>query len=399
MKNKLTGIVLLIALLTLANNASAQFTITIPKIPKIKKQIPTTDTQPTDTTSTATSSDDNPSSSPSAPGVRGRPISGARITFSNNPDGSNPKTTFSSSEYIYGRLDLGGRTMYDAFGLKNQGANAKFYYINYDMQIWKPGQQPSDNNWAGHSYTLVTKEDAQKTYWNFDVLPEPTRVSTLRSAVADEFEYYKGVAGVYSTYYDADSARRRFPDSGTYTIDITLYGDSYDDWGKRTNHDEMYPTVSAQAAFQFSGSDGQTLVTNAVKARDSLEAVRNRRDMLHAMPDFWARGAAPPDARLAPARLVPMIKSYIGQWNLTYMKHMIYPISGPAWAIEKNDLGIPRYRRFTSAIYIIYRDPKENGCKMGYLEFYEPYAGGGTYSQGVLNGISDVKSIDCAVVR
>ena len=67
--------------------------------------------------------------------------------------------------------------------------------------------------------------------------------------------------------------------------------------------------------------------------------------------------------------------------------------------IEKNDLGIPRYRRMTSAIYIIYREPKDSSCQIGYLEMHEPYAGGGTYSEAVLSGISEVKYIDCAAVK
>ena len=187
----------------LTQPATGQFTITIPKVkvPKIpKKEAPATTTNnpdPVTSNSDSPVTSDSVSSSQPIGDVRGMPIPGARITFSNNPDGSNPKTTFTSSEFIYGRLDLGGKTVYDAFGLKNQGANAKFYYINYDLQIWKPGEKPWDK-WAGNSYTLVTKEDAQKTYWNFDVLPEPTKVSTRKSAIADELEYYNSGAGVYT---------------------------------------------------------------------------------------------------------------------------------------------------------------------------------------------------------
>lgn len=394
-KLSVTLIAVIVTALFLAITATAQFSIPKIKIPKVPK----TDTSSQPSSSDSPSSPASNSSSPTSSGdVRGIPIRGARITFSNNPDGSNPKTSFSSSEYIYGHLDLGGRTMAEAFGL-NKMANASFYYINYDIQIWKPGEKPWDN-WSGHNYTLVTKEDAQKTYWNFDVLPDPTNVSTRGSAVSDELEYYKFVSGIYGKWYDADSARSTFPQSGTYTIDITLFGNSYDDWGKSTGKIEEFPTASAQFAFQFSGADGQTLVANSKKAKDNMEAAKNRREMLHAMPDFWARGANPAaEPKLAPARLVPMIKNYIGQWNLTYMKHMIYPFNGPIWAVEKNDLGIPRYRRVTSAIYIIYRDPKDNSCQLGTLDMREPYAGGGTYSEAILNGIGDIQYIDCYVVK
>src|SRR5688500_14628057 len=136
----------------LTEPAIGQFTNTIPKIkvPKVPKQnAPATPANPDPVTSNSDSSMTSNSDSSSQPrgNVRVMPIPGVRVTFSNNPDGSNPKTTFTSSEYIYGRLDLGGKTVYDAFGLKNQGAAAKFYYINYDLQIWKPGEKPWDK-WA-----------------------------------------------------------------------------------------------------------------------------------------------------------------------------------------------------------------------------------------------------------
>jgi hypothetical protein len=376
---------------------AGQFSIPKIKIPKI----PSKDSTPT-TSSPDRSADQSPSTISAAAGreVRGRPIAGAKITFSSNPDGSNPKTSFSSSEFIYGKLDLGGKTIYEAFDLKNQ-TDVPFYYINYDVVIYKPGQKPYEGNWGGaFNQTLVTKEDAKKTYWNFDVLPDPLKISTIKSMLANEKDFSKkGLAGIYTKWYDPDSARRTFPQSGTYIMDVTIWGDSYDDWGKTTFESEKKPTASAMFTFQFNGPDGQTLVANQGKALKTLEAAKNASEMLHAMPDWWARGAVSPEAKLTPARLVPMIKNYIGQWNLTYLKHMIYPFKGPVWAVEKNDLGIPRYRRVTSAIYIIYKDPKDNSCQIGYLEMHEPYAGGGTYSEPVLNGISDVKYIDCSAVR
>ena len=377
--------------------AVAQFTIPKIKIPKIPKKDapanPTTADNPVTTSNPDSSSpgqrDDN---------VRGAPISGAKITFSNNPDGSNPKSSFSSSEYIYGRLDLGGRTMYDVFGWKALG-DAKFYYLNYDIQVWKPGEKPWDN-WSGHSYTLVSKEDAQKTYWTFDVLPDPSKISTIGSAIADELQYYNGGRSIYSKWYDEASARSTFPQSGTYSIDVTLFGDSYDDWGKPTGSIEKYPTASAAFAFQFSGADGPTLVANSKKAHASVEAAKNRREMLHAMPDWWYKPATGvTDAKLAPARLVPQIKGFIGQWNLTYMKHMIINFTGPLWVIEKNDLGIPEYRMVKPYIYIIYKDPKDSSCQVGALYMRESYSGAGTYGAPYLGGIRDVQYIDCAVVK
>lgn len=377
-----------------AQSAAGQFPkINLPKFPK--KEAPATPNNPDPVSPTSDSS------SPVRGGdVRGKPIPGAKITFSNNPDGSNPKTSFTSSEYIYGRLDLGGRTVYDAFGLKNLGADAKFYYICYPMSIFQPGKEPWEHAWHnGSNFVLMTKEDAQKTYWNFDVLPDPAKITTLMGAIEDDLNYFNSPAGIYSQFYNADSARSLFPQSGPYTVDITLFGKSYDDWGKPTGETDKYPTASARFAFQFSGTDGQTLVANHTKARGSVEAAKNRKEMLHAMPDWWAKGATPPEPKLAPARLVPLIKGFIAQWNLTYIKHMIVKPDGPLWVIQKNDLGIPDYRMVVPYIYIIYKDPKDSSCQLGALYMREPYSGAGTYGEPYLGGIRDVQYIDCAAIK
>src|SRR5215204_5447886 len=308
--------------------AKAQFPLPKIKIPKIPKtDAPATSNNPSTTNSPSTSNSDSPSESRSSDdsGVRGVPIPGAKISFSSSPDGSNPKTTFTSSEYIYGRMDFGGKTMYDAFGWKAMG-DKKFYYVSYWLKILPAGSnQGWEHDWHnGRGYTLVTKEEAQKTFWNFDVLPDPAKASTLSSALPDELEYYKGVSGMWPQIGDMDSARRTFPQNGTYTVDMTVFGDSYDDWGKPAGDFEKFSTVSATLAFQFSGTDGQKLAAGYEKAKEAIESARNRREMLHAMPDWWYKPATGvTDPNLAPARLVPLIKGFIGQWNMTYMKHMI----------------------------------------------------------------------------
>lgn len=396
-KLSITLIVAIAAASFLALPAAGQFTLPKIKIPKIpKKDVPATPSSPDRSAGPASIS----TSTASTGEVRGKPIAGARVTFSNNPDGSNPKTTFSSSEYIYGRLDLGGKTVYEAFGLKNQ-TDVPIYYINYDVKIYKPGEKPYEGNWGGaFNNTLVTKEDAQKTYWNFDVLPDPSKISTMKSMLAYEKDFErKSVAGIYTKWHNEDSARSTFPQSGTYIIDVTVWGEAYDDWGKPTGSFEMRPTASAQFDFQFSGSDGQTLIANKLKAQKTLETAKIASEMHRKMPDWWSKAWTPTDPKLASARLVPMIKGYIGQWNLTYMKHMIVQFNGPLWVIEKNSLGIPEYRMAKPYIYIIYKDPKETSCNIGALYMRENYSGGGTYGAPYLGGIRDVEYIDCAVVK
>jgi hypothetical protein len=395
MKTTLTGIVLLIALFTLADTATAQFTITIPKIPKIKKDKPQPSVESPTTTSTTSS--DTSSSSSSASENRGKRIPGAKITFSTTPGGA-PSTNFKSSDFIYGKLDLGGQTIYDAFGLKGLGTR-DFYYIKYSIDITQDGK-PWEHNWHNRgSIVLVTKEDANKTYLNFDVAPDPAKLTTIACTLDDDIDYCKFPAGIYNQTGDVAAASSTFPKDGTYFGDVTLWMPGFDGWGKVVEGYENYPAVVGKFTYQFSMQDGQTLVANSQKATANAEKAKDRKDMYHAMPDWWFKGATPPEPKLAPARLVPLIKGFIGQWNLTYIKHMIVKPDGPLWTIQKNDLGIPEYRMVVPYIYVIYSDPRDSTCKVGALYMRESYAGAGTYGEPYLGGIRDIKQIDCAVVK
>ena len=381
----------------LAQPAMGQFPIPKIKVPKITK--PEASATPSNPDPVSSNSE---SSSPArGNNVRGVPIPGAKIIFSNNPDLSNPKTSFTSAENIYGRVDFGGRTMYDAFGWKAMG-NRDFYYVSYFLKILPAGSnQGWEHDWHnGRGYTLVSKEEAQKTYWNFDVLPDPAKSSTISSAIADELQYYNSPSGMWPYIRDMDNARRTFPQNGMYNVDITIYGDSYDDWGKPAGEFEKFPTVSAVIPFQFSGTDGQRIASGYATAQKAIESAKNRKEMLHAMPDWWYKPATGvTDPKLAPARLVPLIKGFIGQWNLTYMKHMITNFTGPLWVIEKNSVGIPEYRMVKPYIYVIYKDAKDNSCQVGALYMRESYSGAGTYGAPYLGGIRDIQYIDCAAVK
>ena len=402
MKTKLTWIALLIAFFALENAASAQFTITIPKLPKIKKEKPRIDVEtptvtPTVTTS-ITSSDASPSSLPAGSADRGKPIQGAKITFSTTPGGGTSSTNFKSSDFIYGKLDLGNQTIYDAFGLKGLGTR-DFYHIKYSIDITQDGK-PWEHNWHNRgSIVLVTKDDANKTYLNFDIVPDPAKLTTIVCTLDDNIDYCKFPAGIYNQTRDVATASSTFPKDGTYYVDITLWLPGFDGWGKVVSGYENYPAVVGKFTYQFSMQDGQTLVANSKKASLTAENAKNTKDMFRAMPDWWGKGKTPPDAKLSPASLTPMIKGFIGQWNLTYLKHTFPSFTGPLWVIEKDDYNLPKYRMVVPYIYVLYKQPKDNSCQIGALYMRESYAGGGRYGEPYLGGIRDIQYIDCAAIK
>src|SRR6478735_7766795 len=84
----------------LTQSAVGQFNLPKIKIPKIPKTDAPANPSTPNNPDPVTSNSDSSSTSKGGDSVRGVPISGAKIIFSNNPDGSNPKTSFTSSENI-----------------------------------------------------------------------------------------------------------------------------------------------------------------------------------------------------------------------------------------------------------------------------------------------------------
>ena len=120
------------------SSSKAQFPIKIPKIPKINKEQPSApDTSSTSDEITSSDRSSDPLSSDSED--RGKAIPGAKLAFSTSPFASGEaatKTNFRSSDFIYARVGLGGRSVYDAFGMKSMGVR-EFYYLYISMSVSK----------------------------------------------------------------------------------------------------------------------------------------------------------------------------------------------------------------------------------------------------------------------
>jgi hypothetical protein len=382
--------------------AAAQFPIKIPKIPKINIEKPSSTPDTSSTTGEITSSPSSSNSSSSESSDEGKAIPGAKLLFSTTPftSGGANRTTFTSSDFVYARLDLGGKTVYDAFGMKNMGARDSYYvYVSMKGSKNPTGDSPI---WINFDVImLVTKSDANKTYLDIDLVPDPSKLTPTWICSTNDSSQYCGPSGGLINDHrlrDVDLASHTFPSDGTYYIDVRVWVETFDAWGKRVGGRDDSPVAGGTFTYRFSMQDGQTLVANATKAKASAENAKRASTMMHAMPDFWGKYPTPPDPNFAPARLVPMIKGAIGQSNM-YLKHSIYSYSGPLWVIETNELNIPRFKRAVPAIYIIYKDSKDNACKIGYLEMRQDYAGGGTYGQAYLGYIKGVKDIDCSVIK
>ena len=113
MKKPITRTVAYLSLFTLflcTASISAQFKINIPKIPKITRDKPQTPQTTSEDASTASpSSSANPVSTRTSEIRAGIPIPGAKVFFSTTPftnGNAGAKSTFTSQEFIYGRIEL-----------------------------------------------------------------------------------------------------------------------------------------------------------------------------------------------------------------------------------------------------------------------------------------------------
>src|ERR1044072_4031857 len=112
------------------------------------------------------------------------------VVFSNQQNAS--KTIFASNEFIYGKDDLGGKTVKEFFRLPD---NSKFPYpfLYYVVEVYKGDELLGQNNW---NVALVKPADVKQTSLNFDVLPDPAKATTVLSGT-EMFDAGKASAPLY----------------------------------------------------------------------------------------------------------------------------------------------------------------------------------------------------------
>lgn len=366
---------------------SAQFTIKIPKIPKINKEKPQTPQS-----ETATASPAKTVLARAAEIEGGRAVPGAKVYFSTTPfTGSNAgaKSTFTSQEFIYGRLEL-NQSISEAFGLSKM-PKRDYYYIRYKVFLGneETGIGPNTGN-----YLYLSKDDVGKNFLNFDVLPDPNNVNTVL-AVVDELWNYKFNASLVSEH----DVRSKFPGNGDYPVRVVLFQRNFDDYGETKFDEDPLPYAAGLFTFRFSASDWNTMNANQKKAFANAETAKNKRDTLKALPTWWGKTKAPADPKLSAARITAMLNDYARQWGRAYLGKFVWDsYSLPIWNIQKDNIGLPSYR-YAPHVWAIYKDNKDGMCYYGSHSIREDYSGAGTYGQAYLNTMGDRTYIDCAAVK
>ena len=317
-------------------------------------------------------------------------LPGAKMYFSDKPFGNNhdgSKTSFKSSDFIYGRIELDNQTLLDAF--KMSSIKTKYYYLHIRLGSFKNGEQMgSKNSWE---YLLIkNEEDVKKNYLNFDILPSPTAATSAMCGLED---FTSNIAGGPLYFIINHSS---FPDDGEYSIKVQLFLESFDGWGKQQDP-EKWPSVKNEFKFNFSSNDIQNLKKNG-EAGDEL--VRKNTFRLSKLPDHFSKPNTLGDPMLTNANIGAVLKRDLPSGNMTLLKFAVGNFTGPLWQVEKNDLGLILRRYVTPDIKIAYKF--DSDCYVGYARLWQEYVGGGKYGPLIVgsrscNSCGD--KIDCSLVK
>lgn len=323
-------------------------------------------------------------------------IPGATFYFSNKPFGNShegAKTSFKSSEYIYGRMELKDQTIENAFKVSPL---ANTYYLVYSFSVVKgeEGQYVS----TMHNSVMLKTEDIKKSAFNFDVLPEPALASTgIGMNDANGFDALHVSGG---PMYQIVS-EKSFPDNAEYTIQLQFYFRPIDGWGKGLPNSSDWPGVQGAFHFNFNAADVAAMYKNAAAVH---EAVKTTAFQQHKMPDYWPKTSRTlPDASVSPAALQAMIKAELSSSGDVLMKVVVANNSPNAlWIVQKNDLGIPTYELLAENVYTIYK--RDGKCFLGDVNIAKEYLGGGKYGKPYVRNVNVATSgygtgIDCGAIK
>ena len=361
---------LIVVVFAMVLGTFAQFPIKVPKIsiPKINKPNSPSGTSTPNSSSSqpaSTSADSQPSPSNSGENF----IAGAKLYFSNAPftcSSTGAASSFTSADYLN-------------YGIDVEANGQRTYYA-------LPRTEP----------ILITKEQAKQTYLNFDVLPDPNKITTIAGRIADDRSYYFDPAPLYALVGGTD-VRQIFPKTGTYKVTIRIDLNNFDEWGEMQREREKFPAVVSAFTFQFNVGDAQTLAANNKKASENALTARNRMETLTALPEWWGKTRAPSDPKLTVARLTPLLRDYTRE--ATYLNKFVWgEYSLPLWTIHKDSYGLPSYR-FGPQLWALYKHNKDGTCFFVRYSPRETYSGAGTYGPLHLQAMTSYTYVDCSAVR
>lgn len=390
-KDLILVLVLLIALGFGIQSVSAQFTIKIPKIPKITKPEVENNKPNSEKPGEQNSLNDSSQANP----LQAKPSALGKIYFSNQPFGSTNsggKTSFSTNEYIYGRFETGGKTLREVFGFAPISKENPEHKLLFNLYGYDPGIPSSYGDSNGHlvvggsngsSFITLTEADLDKTYWNFDVLPDPAKAETRIYWLVGDFKYENEKAGALALY----NFLKKDAEEKNYVVRIELVKKTTDFRGQ-VEPEEKWLTVEGRLGLNFKGTDFPKIKSD----QEKMEANRQARIQQSAedseqakienepLPDAWTLKSSPLLPGLTEAKLKAMFLLDHPDWvEKQIIKLYAEPANSTQPTIVNNEVGIPKYRYLRQSFIAFVKVVGENECFYQRFTPAQKYSGGGTF--------------------
>ena len=313
------------------------------------------------------------------------PVAG-KMVFSNQPftsSGGAGKTSFTSHEHLYGRVELNGSTIKEAFSLKD--LKDAYPFLVCDVSIMKNGEDLY-GGFSGNNYILLKEEDKSAGSFNFDIMPDPSKATTLYS-MTDDFSAGMGFSPLSSRIIGMQLKE------GKYQVQIKIYSRAVDGWGKEQDRDK-WPVLEGQFDYEFMESDIEIVKDDSHKTGDVTRENAFRYDKL---PAVFSNPGKLTDPNATTAKVAAILKRDLP--NRTILKFVAEQYSGTLWHIAKDDYGLPRYKYFNPHIWVAYKT--DGKCYVGYITLRQVYSGGGRYGplEVAWTSTKDDRGIDCAKVK
>lgn len=321
-------------------------------------------------------------------------IMGTKFYFSDKPfttSNTGSKNSFTSSEYIYGRVEFDNKTLQEVFSLPKDGesqmSNKKDCHLRYQVTIFKDGEQMGQPNFWDYLY--VWGNEKNNHYFNFDIMPEPPKAKSMLCAIED---FSSGIAA--GPLYHIIS-QDHFPDNGVYTIRVKLFQQTLNAWGK-LDAEANWPVAEEDFSFSFNAKDVARMKSNGDTAND---LVMENAYHLDKMPDWFNKAGKVSDPKVTNATITAILKRDIPTKSI--IKFVISEFTGPVWQVEKDEYGMIIRRTLMPTINIAYK--RDGKCYVGTVRMWEPYEGGGKYGTLIVgsesSGYGPDYWLDCGLIK
>lgn len=189
-----------------------------------------------------------------------------KIYFSNQPfttSNTGSKNTFTSADYLYGRMELDEETIDKAFRVtENQGTQEDGHLL-YRVYVYYKGEEEGFN--SSGNFCLVKSKDKNSKTFNFDVLAEPAKLTTIMGGTP-RFDY----STLCTTPLYGLMRPEKFEENGEYKIVVKMYAETYDAWGNMEPV-EKWPVLQEEFAFNFNSKNVPMILKNRDAAEEKIK--------------------------------------------------------------------------------------------------------------------------------